>query len=105
VRLQGGRNFTASVFQWIQLTPGATYELSADLFTDGQSRATLGVKWENNGDGPSQSLTNGSSNHTVRVRFTVPEGMAKVGIYCLARGSLFSNSWVSADNFKLVQVD
>jgi hypothetical protein len=90
----------ASVFQWVKLTPGKTYEVSADIFTSHLARATLGIKWDNNDNGPSKLFVNGLSNNIVKVQFTVPSDVHQVGIYCLAAGT--SGSWATADNFKLV---
>jgi len=95
---------SASVFQWVRLTPGATYDLSADISTEGRVRATLGVKWDDYSDGPSQDITDSSSVHTVTVRFTVPEGVSQVGLYFRVSGSAYSNNWATVDNFKLSRV-
>jgi hypothetical protein len=87
----------------VKLTPGKTYEVSADIFASSAARATLGVKWDNNADGPSKLFVNGSSNHTVKVQFTVPSGVSQVGIYCLATGT--SGHWATADNLKLARLN
>lgn len=93
-----------SVFQWVSLTPGATYELSADIFTDGRAKATLGVKWENYADGPTTGFVNTAFDHKVKVRFTVPSGTGKVGIYFTTSATSRLTTWATVDNFKLVKV-
>jgi len=91
----------ASVYQAVRLTAGATYEVSADITTNGKAQATLGVKWDNGGDGPAA----GSNTRRTVVRFTVPQGVSQVGIYCKATGSLSKDNWATADNFKLTRVN
>ena len=83
----------ASVFQWVKLTAGATYQVTADIQVQGTARGTLGVKWDNNGDGPTST-----SN---KLTFTVPAGIKQVGIYFKATGSTSSSSYATVDNFKL----
>jgi hypothetical protein len=95
----------ASLFQWVQLTPGATYELSADLAGDGRAKLLLGVKWDSYAEGPSQSLNYTYGVRTLKVKFTVPQGSGKVGIYMQARGASAVRNWATADNFKLVRVN
>ena len=90
----------ASVLQRVALTAGATYEVSADLTTSGKAQATLGVKWDNGSDGPSV----GSNTRRTTLRFTVPQGVSQVGIYCKATGALSKDNWATADNFKLTRI-
>ena len=95
----------ASVLQGVTLTAGATYEVSADIYTDGRTRATLGVKWDNGEDGPAQSFSNVSIIHKVTVRFTVPAEVNQAAIYCKAIGSTANGNWATVDNFKLVRIN
>ena len=91
----------ASVLQRVALTAGATYEISADITTSGRAQATLGVKWDNGSDGPAA----GSNTRRTTVRFTVPQGVSQVGIYCKVTGALSKDNWATVDNFKLVRVN
>lgn len=94
-----------SVLQWVKLTPGVTYEVSADIFADTRAKATLGVKWENYTDGPTATFVNNSADHKVKLRFTVPSGMSQVCIYFKGvSNSSILTTWATADNFKLVRV-
>lgn len=96
----------ASVLQWVQLTPGATYELSAEISTDGRAAVSLGVKWEDYSDGPAQPDSKfGSQSEVRRVRFIVPHGMPQVGIYCKATGSATNRNWATVDNFRLTRLN
>ncbi len=93
----------ASVFQWLQLTTGATYEVSGDIRTDGRAKANLGVKWENYADGPLVQYT--TAGQPLKVRFTVPTGTGKVGVYIKATGNSTSYYWSIVDNLKIVRVN
>ena len=105
VRLSPRGTMVPSVLQWVQLTPGATYEVSADIFADTRAKGTVGVKWDNYAEGPALSYVNNSANHKVTVRFTVPSGSGQVCIYFKGASiSSMLNTWTTADNFKLVRV-
>lgn len=95
----------SSVFQWVQLTAGATYEVSGDVRTDGRASAVLGVKWENYADGPLVKYTTANAGQPIKVRFTVPAGTGKVGVYAKATGTATSYYWSIVDNLKLVRVN
>ncbi|HZS09921.1 MAG TPA: CAP domain-containing protein [Blastocatellia bacterium] len=104
-KLTAWSTLTPSVFQWVRLTPGATYDLYADVFTDGRARATLGVKWENYAEGPALDFVNFSSDHTMIVRFTVPSGTNQVGVYFKAVATSSLRTWATVDNFRLVRIN
>jgi hypothetical protein len=92
----------ASITQWVRLTPGATYEVSADLTASGGVRPYLGVRWFTGGGGPTQRLT--APGGRIRVRFTVPADVSLVGVYCAAEyGSV--TSLATADNFELTRIN
>jgi hypothetical protein len=88
----------------VKLTPGATYEVTADVYADIRARATIGVKWENYADGPSLDYVNGAPEHNLKVRFTVPAGMPSVCIFFKTYSPSRATTWGSVDNFKLVRV-
>ncbi|MBP6821474.1 MAG: carboxypeptidase regulatory-like domain-containing protein, partial [Acidobacteria bacterium] len=98
----------ASIIQWVQLTQGATYEVSADITATTTTRLTFGVKFaegENIIIGPSAPFTNVTRPTNVRVRLSVPSGVSQVGFFVLATGSVSSNSLATADNFRLMRVN
>lgn len=98
----------ASIIQWVQLTPGASYEVSADITATATSRVTLGVKFEESGNvvsGPSIPLTNLTRPTNSRVRFAVPIGAGQTGFFVQNNGSVSSSSQATADNFRLIRVN
>lgn len=98
----------ASILQWVQLTPGATFEVSADITATSTARLTLGVRFDEGGNvvtGPSIPITNITRSTTVRLRFTVPNAVSQVGFFAQANGSVASGSLATADNFRLARVN
>ena len=100
--LYANTSMPSSIFQWIQLTAGATYEVSGDVQADSRVQATLGVRWENYADGPSARYS--TAGQPLKVRFTVPSGGGKVGVYFKATGTTTSYYWAVIDNLKIVRV-
>ncbi|HZS05616.1 MAG TPA: hypothetical protein VFD58_12320 [Blastocatellia bacterium] len=89
----------ASLTQFVQLTPGATYEVTADFtVSDSAARGSIAIKWGNGEDGP-VALYNGGLNKTVHLQFTVPAGVTQVGFQARATGS--AGKYVIVDNFTL----
>ncbi|HWQ32935.1 MAG TPA: carbohydrate binding domain-containing protein [Blastocatellia bacterium] len=88
--------------QFVQLTPGVTYELSADVALDSRVRALLGVLWGESNGGIFVSPQNGVTRR-VAVRFTVPAGVTKVRVSFQASGNVGAVALV--DNFRLVRVN
>lgn len=95
----------SSIFQWVQLTAGATYEVSADVTADSRVKPTLGVRWENYADGPSALYSTATAGQPLKVRFTVPAGTGKVGVYFKSIGTTSSYYWAVIDNIRLVRVN
>ncbi len=92
-------NFTAaSLTQFVQLTPGATYAVTADFTVTGNTRAYIGIKWGNGEDGPA-ALYPGGLKKTVTLQFTVPAGVTQVGFQARAIGS--AGNTVIVDTFTL----
>jgi len=98
----------ASISQSIALTPGAGYEVAADLAATATTRVTFGVRFDDGStllSGPSVNFTNNTRPTTYRVRFTVPAGANQTGVYVQASGSISSGSWATADNFRLTRMN
>lgn len=108
-RLTPTTNFSpASIIQWVLLTAGATYEVSADITATSTTRLTFGVKFDENGNipaGPSVPFTNIARPTNIRLRFTLPSGVSKVGFSTIAHGSVSSGSLATIDNFRLSRVN
>ena len=108
-RLTPTNNYSpASILQWVQLTPGATYEVTADITATSSTRLVVGVKYDDSGsitNGPSVPYTNVTRPTTGRVRFTVPNSGNQVGFYAQANGSISNNSLATIDNFRLTRVN
>lgn len=102
--LYANTSMPASILQWVTLTPGATYEVSADMRADTRVQPTLGVLWENLTNGASVTYTGAGTQQKVKVRFTVPTGTGKVGVYVKAVGTSSSYYWNVVDNLTLVKV-
>lgn len=102
--LYASNTVPSSIFQWVQLTAGATYELSGDVTAPSVSQPTLGVRWDNYADGPSVRYTGGGARQTIKARFTVPAGSGRVGVYFKNVGTTSSYYWAVIDNLKLVRV-
>ncbi len=96
------------ISQWLQLTAGATYEISGDFRNDPRNAAILGVKWENNAAGPLvqyNPAVSAGQGQTLKVRFTVPDGSGKVSVYIKATGSSMNFYWSVVDNLTIVRVN
>lgn len=98
----------ASIIQWVQLTPGARYEVTADVSATATARVTFGVRFNESGtiiNGTSIPFTNNTRPTTLRVQFTVPDGINQVGFFVQTNGSVASGSLATADNFRLMRVN
>ncbi|MFN0120592.1 MAG: hypothetical protein ACKV2V_08830 [Blastocatellia bacterium] len=101
-RLQAINPFKGSTLtQFVRLAPGATYEVSVDVETDGKSRGSLGVIL---GETEQTVFTPATSARRSRLtlQFTMPAGLTQAGIYVRATGS--AGQWLIADNFRLVRI-
>ena len=105
-RLAPTSNYSpAKIIQWVRLTPGATYSLAAEIASGATGRVSFGVKWENGTDGPAYPVAANQRLATKALQFTVPEGVAQVGVYCQASGSAAAGSWATVDGFRLARVN
>jgi hypothetical protein len=105
VKLQPTSPWNATlVEQIVQLTPGASYELCADIGSD-KARASLGAFSLTTVDGYSLGVSvtaPGGAARKVALRFTVPPGSGQMKITAQATGNVGASAIV--DNFRLVRV-
>lgn len=95
----------ASVSQTVQVTPGATYAVTADVTANTTARASLNVSFENGGSGGAQTFNNVLQPRTIRVVFTVPAGANRARIYVQTNGSFAASSAATVDNFTLTRLN
>ncbi len=95
----------ASVGQWVAVTPGATYVVTADVAASTTARSTLAVTFDNGGSGGGVPFNNVQQPKQMRVSFTVPAGVSQARIYVQANGSASASSWATADNFTLTRIN
>ncbi|MFN7948256.1 MAG: SBBP repeat-containing protein [Blastocatellia bacterium] len=107
IRLQPASLWRATqVEQIVRLTPGATYDLCADMGTEGRARASLGAFTVATTDGYSEGsliTAPGGATRKVTLRFTVPAGATEMKFVAQATGNVGTSAIV--DNFRLVRVN
>ncbi len=107
IKLQPASLWRATqVAQIVRLTPGATYELCADMSTEGRARASLGAFTVATTDGYSEGsliTAPGGATRKVTLRFTVPATATEMKFVAQATGNVGTSAIV--DNFRLVRVN
>jgi hypothetical protein len=105
-RMQPTSSFSpASIGQWVKLSPGATYAVTADVAANSTGRGSLAVAFDNGSSGGAAPFNNFPQPKTVRVVFTVPADATQARIYVQTNGSASASSWATADNFTLTRTN
>jgi hypothetical protein len=95
----------ASLSQMVQVTPGTTYAVTADVTATTTARSSLNVSFDSGGSGGAQAFNNVQQPRTIRVVFTVPAGMSRARIYVQTNGSFAASSSTTVDNFTLTRLN
>lgn len=89
----------------LNVTPGATYAVTAKVAASSTARSSLAVTFDNGGSGGAQPFNNVRQPKTITVIFTVPAGVSRARIYVQTNGSVSASSWATADNFTLTRTN